>query len=106
MMRPLSWPRPIARKLVPRRDVRDCCYYHRLDWYAIAKTVLAIAGQVNLAGLNTDAMADRSHELLQDARLIDEERAVAGMLLAEDCGIEVWRQDGQRRWTYQNGPAL
>jgi hypothetical protein len=103
MMPPITWPQRVIRQLFPHRDVRDCCYYHRLDWHAIAEAVLAVASQVNLAEPDSDETDDLKYELLEGAGLTDVEHTVAYLLLSEDCGIEIWRPAGQRRWTYQNG---
>jgi hypothetical protein len=39
MMPPLTWRQRILRQVFPCRGVRDCCYYHRQDFQAIAATV-------------------------------------------------------------------
>lgn len=45
MMPPLTWPQRLARQVFPRRDVRECCYYHRQDFHAIAATASAATGK-------------------------------------------------------------
>jgi hypothetical protein len=103
MMPPITWPQRIIRQLRPRRAVRDCCYYHRLNWHAIAEAVLTVASQVNLAEPDIDETDDLKYELLERITLTDDESTVAYLLLSEDCGIDIWRPAGRRRWTYQEG---
>lgn len=103
MMPPITWPQRRIRQLFPRRGVRDCCYYHRLDWHAIAEAVLMVASQVSLAEPDSDETDDLRYELLRGARLTEDEHTVAYLLLSEGSGIEIWHPAGRRCWTYQDG---
>jgi hypothetical protein len=84
--------------------VRDCCYYHRQDFHAIAATVLTIHRQLERSGLEGEDAHELMLQLLQESGLPEKEHQTAMLLLAEeDCGIELWRPHGQRRWTYYGG---
>jgi len=103
MMPALSWPQRLARQVFPRRGVRECCYYHRQDFHAIAATVNAVYRQVRRSGLDGEDADDLRYRLLEQASLSEDERTTALLLLDQDCGICVWRPPGERHWTYQDG---
>ena len=103
MMHPPSWLQRVLRQVFPRRGVRDCCYYHRQDFHAIAATVNAAHRQLLRSGLDGDDVDELRFRLLKEAGLSEDERSTAMLLLAEDCGISIWRPPGERRWTYQDG---
>lgn len=103
MMPPLSWRQRVLRQVFPRRGVRDCCHYHRQDFHAIAATVNAVHRQLRRSGLDGEDTDELRFRLLEEAGLSEDERSTAMLLLAEDCGIHIWRPPGQRRWTYQDG---
>lgn len=102
MMPPLTWPQRLARQVFPRRGVRECCYYHRQDFHAIAAAVNAVYRQVRRSGLDGDDADDLKYRLLDQASLSEDERTTALLLLDPGCGIHVWRPAGQR-WTYEDG---
>jgi hypothetical protein len=108
MMRPLSWPARLFRQALPRRQ-RSCCYYHSMDMRAAARTVVRIHRILSQSaagaepGTDGEAADDLRHELLAASGLTADERRTAMLLLDEDCGIIVWREEGERRWTYQEG---
>jgi hypothetical protein len=103
MKPPLTWRQRAVRQVFPRRSARDCCYYHRQDFHAIAATVNAMHRQLRRAGLDDDDADELRFRLLKEAGLSEHERSTAVLLLDEDCGIHIWRPPGQRRWTYQDG---
>lgn len=103
MMPLLSWRQRVLRQVFPRRGVRDCCHYHRQDFHAIAATVNAVHRQVRRSGLDGEDADELGFRLLEEGGLSEDERSTAMLLLAEDCGICIWRPPGQRRWTYQDG---
>jgi hypothetical protein len=103
MMPPLTWLQRTLRQISPRRDVRDCCYHHRQDLHAIAATVNAVHKQLRRSGLDGEDADDLRFRLLEEAGLREDQRSTAMLLLTEDCGIQIWRPPGQRRWTYQDG---
>jgi len=103
MMPDLSWRQRVLRQISPRRDIRGCCYYHGQDFRAIAAVVNAVHRQCRRRRLDGEEAAGLASRLLDQARLGAEERGTAVLLLAEDCGICIWRPLGQRRWTYQDG---
>lgn len=102
MMPALTWPQRLARQVFPYRGVRDCCYYHRQDFHAIAATVNAVHRQVRRSGLDGDDADELRYRLLEQASLSQDERTTASLLLDPGCGIHVWRPAGQR-WTYEDG---
>ncbi|HET6187420.1 MAG TPA: hypothetical protein VFE59_10505 [Trebonia sp.] len=102
MMPPLSWRQRVLQ-VFPRRGVRDCCYYHRRDFRAIAAAVNAAHRQLRRSGLDGDDADELKFRLLEGSRLSEDERSTAVLLLAEDCGIQISRSPGERRWTYHDG---
>jgi hypothetical protein len=103
MMPRLTRPQRLARQVFPRRNVRECCHYHRQDFHAIAATVNAVHRRVRRSGLDGEDADDLRYRLLEKASLSEDERTTALLLLDQDCGIRVWRPPGQRSWTYQDG---
>jgi hypothetical protein len=103
MMPPLTWRQRILRQVFPGRGVRDCCYYHRQDFHAIAATVNEAHRQLRRSGLDGEKADELTSRLLEHAGLSEDERTTARWLLDEVCGIQIWRPSGQRRWTYQDG---
>jgi hypothetical protein len=103
MMAPLSWRQRVLRQVFPRRGVRDCCYYHRQDFHAIAAAVNAIHRQLRRSGLDGDDADELMFRLLDGCGLSEDEHSTAMLLLAEDCGIQISRSPGERRWTYDGG---
>ena len=87
----------------PHRGVRDCCYYHRQDFHAIAAAVNAIHRQLRRSGLDGDDADELMFRLLDGCGLSEDEHSTAMLLLAEDCGIQISRSPGERRWTYDGG---
>jgi hypothetical protein len=103
MMPPLSWRQRALRQIFPRRRAQECCYYHRQDFHAIAAAVNAAHRQLRRSGLDGDGADDLKFRLLERSRLSEDERTTAALLLAEDCGIQISRSPGERRWTYHEG---
>jgi hypothetical protein len=103
MMPPLSWRERVLRQVFPRRGVRDCCYYHRQDFHAIAAAVNAAHRQLRRSGLDGDDADELKSQLLEGSRLSEDERSTAMLLLAEDCGIQISRSPSERRWIYHDG---
>jgi hypothetical protein len=116
MARPISWPARLFRQVFPPRRIRDCCYYHSMDMRAVARAVVRIHRIIRqvegpLSQPEADTRSATGAELADDLRaallrtagLTEEEGHVASLMLAEDCGIQLWLPEGERRWTYQNG---
>jgi hypothetical protein len=103
MMPPITWRQRLLRQIFPRRSVHDCCLYHRQDLHAIAAAVLTAYRQITRRGLEGDEADEFTFRLLQDTELTEDEQMTATLLLSEDCGIQIWRPPGERRWTYQDG---
>jgi hypothetical protein len=103
MMSPLTWRQRVLRQVFPRRGVRDCCYYHRQDFHAVAATVNAAHRQLRRRDLDGDDADELKSRVLEGSGLSEEERSTAVLLLADDCGIQIWRPPGERRWTYHDG---
>ena len=103
MMPSLSWLQRLRRQLLPRHGVRDCCYYHRQDFHAIAAVVNAAYRQLRRSDLRGDDLDELRYKLVGEAQLSDDERTTALMLLDADCGIQIWRPPGERHWIYTEG---
>ena len=103
MMPPITWRQRALRQVFPRRGVRDCCYYHGQDFHAIAAAVNAVYRQLRRRGLDGDDADELTFRLLDGCGLSEDEHSTAVLLLAEDCGIQISRSPGERRWTYDEG---
>jgi len=103
MMPPITWRQRVLRQVFPRRSVRDCCYYHGQDFHAIAAAVNAVYQQLRSSGLDGDDADELTFRLLAERRLSEDEHSTAVLMLAEDCGIQISRSPGERRWTYDEG---
>jgi hypothetical protein len=55
------------------------------------------------SGLDGDDADELTFRLLAERRLSEDEHSTAVLLLAEDCGIQISRSPGERRWTYDEG---
>jgi hypothetical protein len=102
MMAPLTWRQRVLRQVIRRRGVRDCCHYHRQDFHAIAAAVNTVHRQLCRKGTDVEDTEELQFRLLGEARLSEDERTTAMLLLDEDCGIRIRRSSGQRRWTYDD----
>lgn len=103
MMPPITWRQRVLRQVFPHHGVRDCCYYHGQDFHAIAAAVNAVYQQLRRSGLDGDDADELTFRLLAERRLSEDEHSTAVLLLAEDCGIQISRSPGERRWTYDEG---
>jgi hypothetical protein len=103
MMPPITWRQRLLRQVFPCRGVRDCCHYHRQDFHAIAAAVITAYRQISRRGLDDEEADELMFQWVRDAELTEAERMTAMLLLSEDCGIQIGRPPGQRRWTYQQG---
>jgi hypothetical protein len=103
MMPPITWRQRLLRQVFPRRSVQDCCHYHSQDFHAIAAAVITAYRQISRRGLEGEETDELMFRLLQDAGLTEAEQMTAALLLSEACGIQIWRPQGERRWTYQDG---
>jgi hypothetical protein len=103
MMPAITWRQRLFRQVFPRRGIQDCCHYHRQDFHAIAATVITIYRQISHRGLEGEEADELTFQLLQDTRLTEAEQFTAMLLLSEDCGIQIGRSAGKRRWRYQEG---
>ena len=59
--------------------------------------------QISRRGLEGEEADEFMFRLLQGTGLTEDEQTTATLLLSEDCGIQIWRPPGERRWTYQDG---
>jgi hypothetical protein len=103
MMPPITWRQRLFRQVFPRRGVQGCCHYHRQDFHAIAAAVITVYRQISRRGLEGEEADELMFELLQDTGLTEAEQFTAMLLLSEDCGIQIGRPAGKRRWRYQEG---
>ncbi|MGH3407295.1 MAG: hypothetical protein ACRDRJ_33060, partial [Streptosporangiaceae bacterium] len=78
-------------------------HYHRQDFHAIAAAVNAVHRRARRRALNGEEADEFMHGLLKATELTEAERMTAWLLLSEDCGINVYRHPGDRRWTYHDG---
>lgn len=103
MMPPITWRKRLLRQVFPRRGVQDCCHYHQQDFHAIAAAVIMTHRQISRRGLEGEQADELIFQLLQDTGLTEAEQTTAVELLSEDCGIQICRPQGQRRWSYYEG---
>lgn len=98
----VPWWRLLARQVIPRRQPRDCCYYHHVDWHQVCAAAIRITRQAGSGGLSGEAFADRVSELALAEDLPYEEKRALSELIADGTGIQVSRDDDGRRF-YING---
>jgi hypothetical protein len=103
MTLPITWRQRLIRRIFPRRGVQDCCYYHGQDFHAIADAVITAYRQVSRHTLDGEQADELIFRFLRDTGLTKAEQMTAMMLLDETCGIQIWRPQGERHWTYANG---
>lgn len=48
----VPWWRRLGRQIVPRRQGRDCCWYHGGDWQKVTRLAISLAEQAKTAGLS------------------------------------------------------
>jgi hypothetical protein len=53
----VPWWRRLGRQLVPRRDGRGCCWYHRGDWHVVSRVAVRLADQARAAGVSFEDTA-------------------------------------------------
>ncbi|MEU4814898.1 hypothetical protein AB0G03_04520 [Micromonospora aurantiaca] len=46
----LPWWRRLARQVAPRRDGRDCCWYHGVDWHRVCALAVRLASEAQRGG--------------------------------------------------------
>src|ERR1035441_5684962 len=80
----LTWLQRLLRQAFPRHDLRDCCHYHRQDFHAIAATVNVVHRQLRRSGADGDDADELRFRLTQEARLSEDERSTALLLLDEE----------------------
>lgn len=97
--------RCLVRQLFPRRQARDCCYYHSIGWHQVSAAAVRITRQAHSEGLAGEAFADRTFDLARAEDLPFEEGQALTELLSEGTGIQIGRaDDGDRpRRYYING---
>ena len=96
------WWRCLARQVIPRRVVRDCCYYHRVDWRQVSAAAVRVTRQARREKLAGEAFGDRVAELAVAQRLPALEEDALAHLLTDHSAI----QPGPRfrlRAGYTNG---
>jgi hypothetical protein len=96
------WWRCLAYQLIPRRTVRDCCYYHRVNWRQVSAAAVRVTRQARREGLAGEAFGDRVAALTAAQGLSVQEDEALADLLADHSAI----QPGPRfrlRAGYTNG---
>jgi hypothetical protein len=53
------WWRCLARQVIPRRAIRDCCCYHRVNWRQVSAAAVRVTRQARREGLAGEAFGDR-----------------------------------------------
>lgn len=92
----------LARRVIPRRATRDCCYYHRVDWHQVNAAAIQVTRQARRKGLADQPLGRRAVEVAQDQDLPPLEKGALGKLLAEYTAIQPTRLL-RRRPGYNNG---
>jgi hypothetical protein len=95
------WWRCLARQAVPRRAVRDCCYYHSIDWGTVSAAAIRVTRQARREGLAGQAFVDRLAVLTQALGLPAEEEEALDDLLTTYSAIQPSRF--RLRRSYTNG---
>lgn len=85
-----------------RRRVRDCCYYHGIDWHRVSAAAICITRQTRREGQEGEAFTSRLLELARAETLRSEEKRALTELLENGAGIQIDRHDDGRRY-YING---
>lgn len=87
----------LCLQLVPRRRVRDCCYYHSVDWHRVSGAAIRIMRHTRRAGPAGEAFTDRLRELVHAETLPFEEKQALKELLDDGTGIQIDRDDDGNR---------
>ena len=107
----------LGRQVLLRREVRDCCTYHSVDWHRASAVAIDVARQVPEAprawdenGSRRDPEGerwwraqDRIGELLTASGLTDDERRAAESLLSPHDGILLAHIESDRKLSYLGG---
>jgi hypothetical protein len=96
------WWRCLARQLLPRREVRDCCYYHSINWRQVSAAAIRVTRQARREGLAGVAFGDRVTALARAQGLPAGEAEALDVLLADHTAIQPGRRSRLRRG-YTNG---
>jgi hypothetical protein len=96
------WWRCLARQVIPRRAVRDCCYYHSINWRLVSAAAIRVTRQARREGLAGEAFGDRLAILAQAQGLPAEEEEALADLLADHSAIQPGPRFRLRRG-YTNG---
>jgi hypothetical protein len=107
----------LGRQLFPRRQARNCCIYHSVNWHRVSAVAIDVARQVpdaprlwdeNCSPSDPDGEIweqtwSRIGELLTASALTDAERRFAESLLWPGDGIIVGHMAGHRDLSYTGG---
>lgn len=47
MAAPVPWPVRLARQVIPRAHIRDCCWPHSIDWRKASAVAIRLARRLN-----------------------------------------------------------
>jgi hypothetical protein len=102
-----AWPQRLARQLVPRTQLRDCCWHHSVDWRKASAVAVRLARQLRRENIvDEEGLGDRIIDLIHEEHLPEPEKDAVLMLLYPACGIQLdhlfgpWRLfhiDGRKR---------
>lgn len=94
--------RSLSRQLVRRRSLRDCCYYHSINWHLVSATAIQITQPARTEGVAGEEITDRVLELARASNLPVADRQVLVELLDAGTGVQIEHGlDGHR--FYING---
>jgi hypothetical protein len=96
------WWKRLARQVIPRRALRDCCYYHRVDWHQVSAAAIRVTRQARREGLAGRALGRRAAELAEAQDLPSQEKEALIALFTGDNTIRPTRLL-RRRPGYDNG---
>jgi hypothetical protein len=96
------WRRSLGRQFVRRRGLRDCCYYHSINWHQVSAAAIQITRQARAEGVASEEFTDRVLELARASDLPVAERQALAELLDAGSGIQIEHGDDDRRF-YING---
>lgn len=105
MAAPVPWLERLARQVIPRTRIRDCCWHHSIDWRQAAAVAITIARRVRREHVTgEEALFDRVFELIQASGLPELQQNAVEALLYPGEGITIDHLAGDRwRLSYLDG---
>src|ERR1700753_205236 len=90
MMPPITRRQRLIRQIFPRRNVQDCCHYHKQNFHAIAAAAITAYQQISRRGLEGEEADELRSQLLRNSGLTKAEQMTVTLLLSEGCDIRIY----------------